>query len=372
MARPPAGRSNADKPKSRPDKTRSRPDRSGTRPDKASEVAVEEVEEVTVDEVTADEVAADETTADQVDEDAVDEAAVDEADASASQIEDEVDEASGDSGRTAQTDAFWARVRIDPLEIALPAGVGYTLRAYRLDSEITAADVSDRQDDVALPARDKLFDDGVLGDDLDGVDLEDEDDEDLVDIAEDDDEDEDDSDAVTEVGSADDEDDDADGEEVPLFLSQAGHLLLFRTPDALVEFIQSDAEHDMSQLDTWLDLVDGVRTGYVVPLPDDSYELDLVVANLRGGHDSWDPKLIVQSGQLARDLAHALRVDPVMLTLAPGSPLDDLDEALRSVVSGGFGGFLARRKVKKIGEQTATLGWRTIIGKISTVVDWRD
>jgi hypothetical protein len=61
-----------------------------------------------------------------------------------------------------------------------------------------------------------------------------------------------------------------------------------------------------------------------------------------------------------------------MLAMAPGSPLDDLDEAFRAVISGGFGGFFARRKVKKIGEQTATLGWRTIIGKISAVVDWRD
>ena len=94
--------------------------------------------------------------------------------------------------------------------------------------------------------------------------------------------------------------------------------------------------------------------------------------NLRGSHDEWDPGLIVQSGQLARDLGHALRIKPVVLALSPGSPLDDLDEALRGVAAGGVGTFFARRKAKKIGTETASLGWRTVIGKISAVVDWRD
>jgi hypothetical protein len=36
------------------------------------------------------------------------------------------------------------------------------------------------------------------------------------------------------------------------------------------------------------------------------------------------------------------------------------------------GGFFAKRRLKKIGAQQAALGWRTIIGKISAAVDWRD
>jgi hypothetical protein len=110
----------------------------------------------------------------------------------------------------------------------------------------------------------------------------------------------------------------------------------------------------------------------VVVLPEDSYELDLVVKNLRGGRDAWDPDLIIQAGELARDLGYALRIDSVIAALAPGSPLDDLDEALRATTAGGIGGFLARRRMKKIGTEAAPLSWRTIIGKISSVVDWRD
>jgi hypothetical protein len=62
----------------------------------------------------------------------------------------------------------------------------------------------------------------------------------------------------------------------------------------------------------------------------------------------------------------------VLTALSPGSPLDDLDEALRSAAGGGIGGFMGRRRLRRIGAQQASLGWRTIIGKISAAVDWRD
>jgi hypothetical protein len=45
---------------------------------------------------------------------------------------------------------------------------------------------------------------------------------------------------------------------------------------------------------------------------------------------------------------------------------------LRASVEGGIRGFLARRRMRKIGTQQAALGWRTIIGKISAAVDWRN
>jgi hypothetical protein len=281
-------------------------------------------------------------------------------------------EIDGEVRRTRQTDAFWAKVRIDPIEIALPSGVGYTLRAYRLDTEIIPSDYAARED-LDFPDRtaayaedaddaEDVLDDEDVDEDLE-EDVDEHDDEDADTGAEKDEDDEDDPD---------DEDEEFPAEEVPLFLSHGGHVLLFRSPQSLVEFVRSDAEHDLTQLDTWSRFTDGVRVEHIVPLPDDTYELDLVVKNLRASHDAWDPDLIVQSGQLARDLAHALRIEAVVLALSPGSPLDDLDEALRAVAAGGIGTFFARRKAKKIGTETASLGWRTVIGKISAVVDWRD
>lgn len=257
---------------------------------------------------------------------------------------------------------LWPYVSVDPVQIALPTGVGYTLRAYRRASEITYSAAGRRGDeeiedlDEADDVRDDDLEDVTVarrtgGDEARG------DGEDGLDEAEEPDV---------------DDETDADDEEVPVFLAHAGRLYLFRTEQGLVEFVRSGEPHDLTQLDTWADLVDRIRPEDVAPSEEDTYELDLVVENLRGGHDVWSPELIISAGEIARDLAYALRIEPILAALAPGSPLDDLDEALRAMVSGGLSGFVARRRVRKIGVQQASLGWRTIIGKISGVVDWRE
>jgi hypothetical protein len=280
--------------------------------------------------------------------------------------------------------AIWSEVRIDPVEIALPKGVGYTLRAYRLSTEVTPTDVSEREIEE-FPERPRPVDDeeddtliDAFGDQFDDEDEHDYDPDEYDDAADEDateaasgdkesDEDEPDDDE-----DEDDEEETTGPEEVPVFLGRRGELLLFRSVEGLVEFVRSDAEHDLSQLDTWADLAGRVTPEDVVPLPEDTYELDLVVGNLRGGRDAWDAELVIQAGEIARDLGYALRIDRVISALAPGSPLDDLDEALRASTAGGLGGFLAKRRMKKIGAEAAPLGWRTIIGNISAVVDWRD
>lgn len=279
----------------------------------------------------------------------------------------------------AERSALWSEVRIDPVEIALPKGVGYTLRAYRPIDDVTPTDVSEREQDE-FPERPRPTDEDEVNafddeyDDLDEVDeVDDEHDTDLDDEESDEDEDEDDEE--DEETDEDEEDDDelaTEPDEVPVFLGHGGQLFLFRTVEGLVDFVRSDSAHDMSQLDTWSALVEQITPEDVVPLPEDRYELDLVVENLRAGRDAWDAPLLIQAGEVARDVAYALRLDRVVGALAPGSPLDDLDEALRASEAGGVSGFLAKRRLKKIGAEAAPLGWRTIIGKISGVVDWRD
>ncbi|MGW4501257.1 DNA primase [Micromonospora sp. NPDC004336] len=271
--------------------------------------------------------------------------------------------------------ALWDELRIDPVEIALPAGTGYTLRAYRPARELTPTDVAERDQDDPFLARRQAVDEE-----------EDEDDETVVILDEDvaqEFADSDEEDGKTRRDAADDEDaedsetaaeaeDEAGDEEVPVFLSHRGKLLLFKTPESLVSFIRSGAPNDLSQLDSWNELSERVEPADIAPLDEDIYELDLVVENLRGGHDTWDPTLLIEAGEVARDLAYALRLPAVLDMLSAGSSLDDLDEALRATVNGGVGGFFGRRRLKKIGAQTASLGWRTIVGKISAIVDWRD
>ena len=262
--------------------------------------------------------------------------------------------------------ALWDEVRISPVEIAMPGGVALTLRAYRLASELTPTEVDSDEDDL-FEARERAAairraedeDEVILDDEFAAL------------VAE--------GDARPEHKDADEpapeefaEADETPDEEVPIFLSHRGRLLAFKTPESLVSFIRSGAPHDMAQLDTWPVVAERVQATDIDPLPDDRYELDLVVENLRGGHDTWDLPLLIAAGEVARDLGYALRLKAVILALSPGSPLDDLDESLRAAESGGMGGFFGRRRLRKIGAQQASLGWRSIIGKISAAVDWRD
>jgi hypothetical protein len=255
----------------------------------------------------------------------------------------------------------------------MPGGVALTLRAYRLASELTPTEIEADEDDP-FEARERAAAERRAAEDLD---------DELAALAESSSASDASTDASTGASTGTDETDEpapeefaeADetpDEEVPIFLSHRGKLLAFKSPESLVSFIRSGAPHDMAQLDTWPTAAEQVQATDIDPQPDDRYELDLVVENLRGGHDTWDLPLLIAAGEVARDLGYALRLKPVILALSPGSPLDDLDESLRTAESGGMGGFFGRRRLRKIGAQQASLGWRSIIGKISAAVDWRD
>jgi hypothetical protein len=161
---------------------------------------------------------------------------------------------------------------------------------------------------------------------------------------------------------------DADGEEVEeaVFLAHKGKVHLFRSPEGLVTFLRSDAPHDLTAVDGWAEIVEKVTADDIIADEEDTYELDLVVENLRGGHDVWDEDLLIGAGELSRDLAFALRLGDVLEALAPGSPLDELDEAVRAE------GFLARRRMRKVSAEQAAIGWRTVIGKLTAATEWHD
>jgi hypothetical protein len=226
------------------------------------------------------------------------------------------------SSRPQAVTQFWADAGVDPIEVALPGGVGYTLRSYlaHTDGEAKAS---------ATPAEA-------------GVDTP----------------------AVGDEATPDERD--IDDEEGATFLAHDGTLYLFRSPEGLVEFLISDAPHDLQALEGWEELAPTIRPEHVIADSADRYELDLVVGNLRGGHDAWEPELLISAGEFARDLAYACHLDDVLTMLAPGSPLDDLDEGLRG------GGFFARRRLRKIGAEQAALAWRTVIGRLAAAVEWRD
>lgn len=229
--------------------------------------------------------------------------------------------------------ALWDRVAIDPVEVALPGDVvGVTLRAYRTVGELRGGtDDADTAVDTAADDGDTYVPD-----------------------------------------PADFEDGPPPDEEVPLFLSHEGQLLLFGTADALVEFVRSGSPHELTQLPEWSTVVDELRPEHLEPAEEDTYALNLVVENLRGGPGAWDLSLLIAAGEFARDAGYALRLASVIDTLAPGSPLDDLDDTLRAAAGGGFSGVLARRRLRRFGVQQASLGWRNVIGKIAAATKFID
>lgn len=297
-------------------------------------------------------------------------AVADDVEAASGEEEDEAEDAR--PTRSEGTDELWEEVRIEPIKVALPREtVGYTLRAYRPADQVTPTEVAPAEegedDPFAERERARAAEDAELEAELEAEataatrDRDDEAaDEELTDEQLDE--------ALERELAADEQ----EAEDVPVFLSHRGKLLLFASAESLAAFVGSGAEHDLTQLDTWETLAKRVRVDDIAPTDEDTYELDLVVENLRGGHDVWDLTLLISAGEFARDIGYALRLEPVVTALAPGSPLDDLDEALRSAAAGGIGGAFARRRLRRIGAQQASLGWRTIIGKISDAVDWRD
>lgn len=290
--------------------------------------------------------------------------------------------------RTAEVAEFWSELAIEPIEVALPSGVGYTLRAYRSPDEVeavpgaslepaeeadeeAAAEPEPEPEESATPAAKAKSKGKGKGDEDESEEEDESADDESTEPADDDAEDADSEEEDTE-GDEDEGEEPAGPDEVPVFLAQQGKLLLFRTPEGLAAFVRSDEPHTLRGVEQADTLADRIAATHVAPDDDDRYELDLLVKNLRGGHDSWEPELVISAGELARDLAYALDLQSVQTSLAPGSPLDDLDEAMRGVAKGGLGAFRARRRMRKIGAQQASLAWRTIIGKISAAVDWRD
>lgn len=260
--------------------------------------------------------------------------------------------------RSAETDKLWNETSVDPVELHLGKDSGFTLRAYRMSDTLPGAKPAGKTAEAEKDA-----DEDVATDDAEAAAPEDEDapEPDAADFED------------AEEPEAEDEEDalDAEPEEVPVFLTRKGKLLVFREPEALVAYVRDNDDHDLAVIEEYAELQERVDVADIACDEDDTYELDLVVANLRGGHDAWEPELLIKAAEAGRDLGYALKNDSIVSALAPGSPLDDLDEAFRVVVEGGLRGKLAKRRLRKNDAQQAAIAWRGVIAKINDHVEWR-
>ncbi|MCC3762726.1 hypothetical protein K3N28_06535 [Glycomyces sp. TRM65418] len=262
--------------------------------------------------------------------------------------------------RSAETDKLWNETSVDPVELHLGKDSGFTLRAYRMSDTLPGAGNAEETEADEADAAAGETDDDERPDIADNAEDEDAPEPDAADFAD-------------EAIEADDEEDalDAEPEEVPVFLTRKGKLLVFREPEALVAYVREQSDHDLAVIEEYGELQERLTVDDIVCDEDDTYELDLVVANLRGGHDAWEPELLIKAAEVGRDLGYALKNTSIIGALSPGSPLDDLDEAFRVVVEGGLRGKLAKRRLRKYDAQQAAIAWRGVIGKINDHVEWR-
>jgi hypothetical protein len=269
------------------------------------------------------------------------------------------------SARGAETDKLWNETGVDPVELHLGKDSGFTLRAYRMSDTLPSAKNAQESEDAEAAAVAKEEDAPV--EDAEGR-------PDIAEDAEDENAAEPDAaDFADEEPEAEAEEDalDAEPEEVPVFLTRKGKLLVFREAEALVAYVREQRDHDLAAIDEYAELQERLSVDDIACDEDDTYELDLVVANLRGGHDTWEPELLIKAAEVGRDLGYALKNDSIVGALAPGSPLDDLDESFRVVVEGGLRGKLAKRRLRKNDAQQAAIAWRGVIAKINDHVEWR-
>lgn len=257
------------------------------------------------------------------------------------------------TARSAASDKLWNEMSIDPVELHLGKDSGFTLRAYRMSDTLPGAKPAEEPEEPeALEDESADEPEAELSEDEDAPEPDPADFEDEADEAE--------EDAL-----------DATPEEVPVFLTRKGKLLVFREPESLAAYVRDNDDHDLAAVEEYGELQDRLSADDIVCDEDDTYELDLVVANLRGGQESWEPELLIKAAEVGRDLGYALKNDSIIGSLAPGSPLDDLDETFRVVVDGGLRGKLAKRRLKKNDAQQAAIAWRGVIAKINDHVEWR-
>ncbi len=155
-----------------------------------------------------------------------------------------------------------------------------------------------------------------------------------------------------------------DGPE-PVFLGHDKVVYAFHTTEGMVTFLHGDQPHDLADLPDWAEVTAAPELD-VTPDEMGIYHLDMVVEMLRAGPDSWDYELLVLAGEAARDVAKYAELTEVLTALAPGTPLDALDDDLRD------GGFLARRRLRKRGGDGLAIGWRSVIGRLTPAVEFRD
>ena len=163
---------------------------------------------------------------------------------------------------------------------------------------------------------------------------------------------------------------DEDGLTEAVFASVEGRLPLFRRPERASDFAAGAEHHDLCAVLHWEALSDAMAQAFLPLIDGHRYDLDLPSVNLELDPDRWLPDLIVKATDLGLELVEALDLDDGYALLAPGSPLDELDDALRQVRRWPLGRH--RRRWRAFDRHRLADQWQSVTELIGSRLDWPD
>jgi hypothetical protein len=163
-----------------------------------------------------------------------------------------------------------------------------------------------------------------------------------------------------------DEDDDDD----VIFLARGRRLRLFRSPEAMADFLMADTEHDLTRLPNWRTIRRSIRKASLEPDVGDYFDFDFVLRALGRRPELWVPRAFVACRDIVFEIAKAFRNKSLLDLVAPGSAIDQLDDLMR-IVDEPFAGWSARRKLQWLSGSTVKTHWGLAATRIRGISHWQ-
>ncbi|MDG4766334.1 Hsp70 family protein [Solwaraspora sp. WMMD406] len=162
---------------------------------------------------------------------------------------------------------------------------------------------------------------------------------------------------------------DDDGSTSAVFASRRARLPLFPRPEQASDHAAGTDDHDMTSVLHWESLSSSMATAFLPLTPDNRYRLDLVPVTLERHPKQWLIDLVIETGNVARELIAALDIADGHLLLGEGTLLDRLDDALRVASRMPFR--RGRRELLAFDQARVVDHWRHVVAMIENRIDWQ-
>ncbi|SHN47368.1 Hsp70 family protein [Cryptosporangium aurantiacum] len=164
---------------------------------------------------------------------------------------------------------------------------------------------------------------------------------------------------------------DDEGDTSAVFASEGSRLPLFPRPEQAGDYAVGTDDHAMTSVLHWEALRDSMALAFLPLIPENRYHLDMPAVTLERKPKDWLIELVINAGDLARELSYALDIPEGQDLLGPGTLLDRADDALRVAQRTPFR-LHGRRDLRAFDQAQLVAAWRRVAAVIDAQLDWRD